>query len=179
MKRFIEEHKDQAPLDLYLNQGDGKTQIINFNFAQNNYSLILAKIAKLDPEKWLEDLENLDLSNADKTTLERWKEKLSELIIQVSKTIEEVKAAGDYEHIQPLEELRNKATKLLKEIISNRKAVEPQSPPKAKLIWYRCRCLDCGWEITWYDPPARCEKCGSTRIEIRRKSDSRRELIHA
>ena len=120
MKRFIEEHKDQAPLDFYLNQGDGKTQIINFNFTQNNYNIVLAKIARLDPQKWLDDLESLDPDRLDYKQAEFWKQKLPELIIEASKTIEELKAAGEYDYIETLQELIQKASETLRKLLKKK-----------------------------------------------------------
>ena len=120
MKRFIEEHKDQAPLDFYLNQGDGKTQIINFNFTQNNYNIILAKIARLDPQKWLDDLESLDPDRLDYKQAEFWKQKLPELIIEASKTIEELKVAGEYDYIETLQELIQKASETLRKLLKKK-----------------------------------------------------------
>ena len=120
MQKFIEEHKDQAPLDLYLNQGNGKTQIINFNFTQNNYNIILAKIAKLDPQKWLDDLENLDPDRLEDREAEFWKQKLPELILEASKTIEELKAAGEYDYIETLQDLIQKASEVLKKLLKKK-----------------------------------------------------------
>ena len=121
MKRFIEEHKDQAPLDFYLAEKGGKTQIINFNFTQNNYNIILARIAKLDPEKWLGDLETLDPDTLNDRQAEFWKEKLPELILEASKTIEELKAAGEYDYIETLQDLINKASEILKRLLKKKK----------------------------------------------------------
>ena len=121
LKRFIEEHKDQAPLDFYLAEKDGKTQIINFNFTQNNYNIILARIAKLDPEKWLGDLETLDPDTLNDRQAEFWKEKLPELILEASKTIEELKAAGEYDYIETLQDLINKASEILKRLLKKKK----------------------------------------------------------
>ena len=120
MKRFIEEHKDQAPLDFYLAQADGKTQIINFNFTQNNYNIVLAKIARLDPQKWLDDLESLDPDRLDYKQAEFWKQKLPELIIEASKTIEELKAAGEYDYIETLQELIQKASETLRKLLKKK-----------------------------------------------------------
>ena len=120
MKRFIEEHKDQAPLDFYLAQADGKAQIINFNFTQNNYNIILAKIARLDPQKWLDDLESLDPDRLDYKQAEFWKQKLPELILEASKTIEELKAAGEYDYIETLQELIQKASETLRKLLKKK-----------------------------------------------------------
>ena len=121
MRDFIEEHKDQAPLDFYLAEKGGKTQIINFNFTQNNYNIILARIAKLDPEKWLGDLETLDPDTLNDRQAEFWKEKLPELILEASKTIEELKAAGEYDYIETLQDLINKASEILKRLLKKKK----------------------------------------------------------
>ena len=120
MKKFIEEHKDQAPLDLYFNQSNGKTQIINFNFTQNNYNIILAKIAKLDPQRWLEDLENFDPDKADDRELEFFKQKLPELILEASKALEDAKLAGEYEYAEILQELINKASETLRKLLKKK-----------------------------------------------------------
>jgi len=125
MKDFIEKHKDQAPLDLYLTQGDGKTQIINLNFTQNNYNIILAKIAKLDPEGWLKKIEELepDLPEIADNDLQRdfWVKQLSDLILEASKTIEELKAAGEYDYIESLQELIEKASETLRKHLKKKK----------------------------------------------------------
>jgi len=125
MRKFIEEHKDQAPLDLYLTQGDGKTQIINFNFTQNNYNIILAKIAKLDPEGWLKKIEELEpeLPEIADNDLQRdfWVKQLSDLILEASKTIEELKAAGEYDYIESLQELIEKASEILRKLLKKKK----------------------------------------------------------
>jgi len=121
MKDFIERHKDQAPLDLYLNQGDGKTQIINLSFTQNNYNIILAKIAKLDPQRWLDWLNDIDPDRLDPQQAAHWKETLPELILQASKTIEEIKASGEgLEYIETLQELIRKASELLKQLLKQK-----------------------------------------------------------
>jgi len=121
MRKFIEEHKDQAPLDLYLNQGNGKTQIINFNFTQNNYNIILAKIAKLDPQRWLEDLERFDPEKADDRELEFFKQKLPELILEASKALEDAKLAGEYEYAEILQELIDRASEALRKLLKKKK----------------------------------------------------------
>ena len=125
MKRFIEEHKDQAPLDLYLTQADGRAQIINLNFTQNNYNIILAKIAKLDPEGWLKKIEELepDLPEIADNDLQRdfWVKQLSDLILEASKTIEELKAAGEYDYIESLQELIEKASEILRKLLKKKK----------------------------------------------------------
>ena len=120
LKRFIEEHKDQAPLDLYLNQAEGKP-IINFNFTQNNYNLILARIAKLDPQKWLEDLEKFDPEKADDRELEFFRQKLPELVLEASKALEDAKLAGEYEYAEILQELINRASEILKRLLKKKK----------------------------------------------------------
>ena len=120
MQKFVEEHKDQAPLDLYLSQGDGRTQIINFNFTQNNYNIILAKIAKLDPQKWIDELDGLNPERLEDREAEFWKQKLPELIIEASKTIEELKAAGEYDYIETLQELINKASETLRKLLKKK-----------------------------------------------------------
>jgi len=120
LKRFIEEHKDQAPLDLYLNQAEGKP-IINFNFTQNNYNLILARIAKLDPQKWLEDLEKFDPEKADDRELEFFRQKLPELVLEASKALEDAKLAGEYEYAEILQELINRASEILKHLLKKKK----------------------------------------------------------
>ena len=122
MRKFIEEHKDQAPLDLYLNQGNGKTQIINFNFTQNNYNIILAKIAKLDPQRWLEDLERFDPEKADDRELEFFKQKLPELILEASKALEDAKLAGEYEYAEILQELIDRASEALRKLLRKKKS---------------------------------------------------------
>jgi len=120
MKDFIEKHKDQAPLDFYLADRDGKTQIINFNFTQNNYNIVLAKIARLDPQKWLDDLQTIDPDRLDDRQREFWKEKLPELILEASKTIEELKAAGEYDYIETLQELIQKASETLRKLLKKK-----------------------------------------------------------
>jgi len=124
MQKFIEEHKDQLPLDLYLNQTNGKTQIINFNFTQN-YNLVLAKIAKIDPEGWLKRIEDLepDLPEIMDNEIQRdfWVKQLSDLILEASKTIEELKAAGEYDYIESLQELIEKASEILRKLLKKKK----------------------------------------------------------
>ena len=119
MKRFIEEHKDQAPLDFYLSQAEGKP-VINFNFTQNNYNIILAKIAKLDPQKWLEDLEDFDPERASDKELEFFKQKLPELILEASKALEDAKLAGEYEYAEILQDLINKASETLRKLLKKK-----------------------------------------------------------
>ena len=121
MKRFIEEHKDQAPLDLYLTQADGRAQIINFNFTQNNYNIVLAKLAKIDPQKWITELQGFNPDLADEKEIEFWKAKLPELILEASKTIEELKAAGEYDYIESLQELIEKASETLRKLLKKKK----------------------------------------------------------
>ena len=121
MKRFIEEHKDQAPLDFYLTEKDGKAQIINFNFTQNNYNIILARIARLDPQKWLEDLENFDPERASDKELEFFKQKLPELILEASKALEDAKLAGEYEYAEILQELIDRASQALRKLLKKKK----------------------------------------------------------
>ena len=121
MKRFIEEHKDQAPLDLYLTQADGRAQIINFNFTQNNYNIVLAKLAKIDPQKWITELQGFNTDLADEKEIEFWKAKLPELILEASKTIEELKAAGEYDYIESLQELIEKASEILRKLLKKKK----------------------------------------------------------
>ena len=121
MKKFIEEHKDQAPLDLYLAEKDGRTQIINLSFTQNNYNIILAKIAKLDPQRWLDWLNDVDPDRLDPQQAAHWKETLPELILQASKTIEEIKASGEgLEYVETLQELIRKASEPLKQLLKQK-----------------------------------------------------------
>jgi len=120
MKDFIEKHKDQAPLDFYLTEKDGKAQIINFNFTQNNYNIILARIARLDPQKWLEDLESFDPERASDKELEFFKQKLPELILEASKALEDAKLAGEYEYAEILQELINKASETLRKLLKKK-----------------------------------------------------------
>jgi len=120
MKDFIEKHKDQAPLDFYLAEKAGKPQIINFNFTQNNY-LILAHIARLDPDKWLNDLDNLNPDTLSPREAEFWKQKLPELILEASKTLEEIRMIGQgEEYAEMLQDLITKASELLQKILKKK-----------------------------------------------------------
>jgi len=117
MKDFVEKNKDQVPLDLYLTEKAGKSQVINFNFTQNNY-LILARVARLDPQKWLNQLDDINTENLNPKEAEFWKQKLPEIILEASKTLEEIKLTGQgEEYAELLQDLITKASELLQKIL--------------------------------------------------------------
>ena len=122
MKDFIEKHKDQAPLDFYVEEA--REVKINLNLTQNNY-IILAQIAKLDPVKWLNDLNSLDPDRLSQREAEFWKNKLSELILEANRLLEEIKLSGvtgvtDSEHLEALQTLITKASELLEKILKKK-----------------------------------------------------------
>jgi len=115
LKQFIEQHKDQAPLDFYLS--DAKEVRINLNLTQNNY-LILAHIARLDPQKWLDDLSSLDVDSMHPKQAEFWKQKLPELILEANRALEEIRLTGQgEEYAEMLQDLITKASELLQKIL--------------------------------------------------------------
>jgi len=121
MRDFIEKHKDQVPLDYYLTEKGAKPQVINFHFTQN-YNIILAKIAKLDPQKWLDELESLDLDRLDHRQTTFWKERLSELILEANKMLEEIRLAGyhEEEYAEKLQQLLQKAAEILQKLLKKK-----------------------------------------------------------
>jgi hypothetical protein len=123
LKQFIEQHKDQAPLDFYVEEA--REVKINLNLTQNNY-IILAQIARLDPQKWLNDLNSLDPDRLSQRETEFWKNKLSELILEANRLLEEIKLSGvtgvtDSEHLEALQTLITKASELLEKILKKKK----------------------------------------------------------
>jgi len=143
MKRFIEEHKDQAPLDLYLAEKDGKTQIINFNFNQTTINIIQAKIFKLKPslDRLLSEIQRYD--NASKALAgsllpyEREKlelemnnlkmqlgQELPDAIIEASRLLEELELSGhgDSPEVEELREFIQTASRFLKQLARREKA---------------------------------------------------------
>ncbi|MEM0488903.1 MAG: hypothetical protein QW707_06860 [Candidatus Bathyarchaeia archaeon] len=116
MKKFIEEHKDQAPLDFYLNDREAR---IVLNFTQNN--IILAKIARIDPQRWIEDLEAIDPDRLDAKQAAFWKEKLPELILEASRALEEIRLTGQgEEYADDLRELIAKASEILQKLLKKK-----------------------------------------------------------
>ena len=142
MKDFIERHKDQAPLDLYLNQGDGRTPIINFNFNQTTINIIQAKIFKLKPslDRLLSEIQRYD--NASKALAgsllpyEREKlelemdnlkmqlgQELPDAIIEASRLLEELELSGhgDSPEVEELREFIQTASRFLKQLARREK----------------------------------------------------------
>jgi len=118
LKQFIDQHKDQAPLDFYLTEA--KEVKINLNLTQNNY-LILAHIARLDPEKWLNDLDHLNPDALSPKEAEFWKQKLPELIMDANRTLEEIRMTGQgEEYAETLQDLIAKASDLLQKILKKK-----------------------------------------------------------
>ena len=122
MRDFIEKHKDQAPLDFYVEEA--REVKINLNLTQNNY-IILAQIARLDPQKWLNDLNSLDPDRLSQRETEFWKNKLSELILEANRLLEEIKLSGvtgvtDSEHLEALQTLITRASELLEKILKKK-----------------------------------------------------------
>jgi hypothetical protein len=119
MKDFIEKHKDQAPLDFYLQEAK---EIKILNITQNNYNyLILASIAKLDPQKWLDDLSDLDPNTMTPKETEFWKNKLPELILEANRVLEEIKLTGQgEEYAETIQDLIAKASELLQKILAKK-----------------------------------------------------------
>jgi len=117
MKDFVEKHKDHAPLDYYLTEKGAKPQVINFHFTQN-YNIILAKIARIDPQRWIEDLEAIDPDRLDAKQAAFWKEKLPELILEASRALEEIRLTGQgEEYADDLRELIAKASEILQKLL--------------------------------------------------------------
>ena len=143
MKRFIEEHKDQAPLDLYLAEKDGKTQIINFNFNQTTINIIQAKIFKFKANinRLLSEIQRYDNASKalagsllpyerEKLKLEidnlrmQLEQELPDAIIEASRLLEELELSGhgDSPEVEELREFIQTASRFLKQLARREKA---------------------------------------------------------
>ena len=118
LEDFIKKHQNQTPLDFFIQED--KEIRINLNLTQNNY-LILANIARLDPQKWLDDLSHLNPDSLSPREMEFWKNKLPELILEANRVLEEIKLTGQgEEYAETIQDLIAKASELLQKLLKKK-----------------------------------------------------------